>query len=213
MKFTIGQLTFFIICLLVAGFLDFYLGARFGPEIFWGIRVDRLNREILLPSNPLSGELEALLAEEAEKFTFHKVLENTALSPEVVVVEEISKKEVAPPVAPLSAPPVKTTGKKEEPKKEEIKKEETAKEEQTTKEKPKDRLTLRVGSFSDPEQALSVKKAFISRGYSAFVTEVKIAGKGKWYRVHVGQYSSEEEALKNQSQINQTYKIMPLIVK
>ena len=62
MKFTIGQLTFFIICLLVAGFLDFYLGARFGPEIFWGIRVDRLDRERLLPSNPLSGELEALLA-------------------------------------------------------------------------------------------------------------------------------------------------------
>ncbi|MBI2339824.1 MAG: SPOR domain-containing protein [Deltaproteobacteria bacterium] len=209
MKFTPGQITFLIFCLLAALFLDFYLGARFGPEFFWGISLDRLNRESLLPEEASTAELEALLAEETEKTTFHEVLENSAPS---IMTAEGGKGEK------------KGKGKTTKEEKKEVKKETANKEEKTAqpvdpiaqvvaKESPPERYTLQVGSFSDPEQAESIKKAFISRGYSSFVKEVSISGKGKWYRVHVGQFFSEAEALKNQGVINRNYKIMPLVVK
>ncbi|MBI4411208.1 MAG: SPOR domain-containing protein [Deltaproteobacteria bacterium] len=224
MKFTIGQITFFVLCLLIAGFLDFYLGARFGPELFWGIRLDQLGRQSLLPEETSNAELEALLAEEAEKTTFHEVLENNAPTVQVAELKETVPLEVPPNMIVDSIPtiPEKSLKKEEAKKPEEKKVAEVATPPEPTpdpiaqvvaEEVPVYRYTLQVGSFSDSEQAKGVKKAFISRGYSSFIKEVSIPGKGKWYRVHVGKFSSFDAALKNQSQINLNYKIMPLIVK
>lgn len=75
-RFTWGQSFFLVICLLVSGFLSFYLGARFGPEFFWNIRLDRLSRQALLPDEIPEAELEALLKEERSgSSSFHKILE------------------------------------------------------------------------------------------------------------------------------------------
>lgn len=70
-----GQLIVVGIFLSLAGLFSFYLGARFGPEMFWGIKLDHLSFEPLLPEEVTDAELEALLQGENSKTTFHEVLE------------------------------------------------------------------------------------------------------------------------------------------
>ncbi len=80
-RMTIGQAVFVTLCLLVIGFITFYLGARFGPEVFWNIQVDRLAQESLLPSETSEEELLKLLNEESlPKVTFHEELQKNSAS-------------------------------------------------------------------------------------------------------------------------------------
>lgn len=81
LKLTFGQILFGILCLALLGFAFFYLGARFGPELLWGLQLDRFRENQLLPEIPSDHELEALLQEESNKnMIFNKYLEsNTGL--------------------------------------------------------------------------------------------------------------------------------------
>src|SRR3989338_4550807 len=74
-RLTAGQTLFLTASLLVVGFVVFYLGARLGPEIFWGFKVDRLSQQTLLPEEITDEELKALLKEsEMSALTFHDSL-------------------------------------------------------------------------------------------------------------------------------------------
>lgn len=80
-RMTSGQTFFVTLCFLLVSFITFYLGARFGPEIFWNIQVDRINQETLLPSETSEQELALLLKEETvPAVTFHDELQKKVLT-------------------------------------------------------------------------------------------------------------------------------------
>jgi soluble lytic murein transglycosylase len=56
------------------------------------------------------------------------------------------------------------------------------------------RFTIQIASFSEVEQAEEMKEALKSKGYPAFIQRVDLPGKGTWYRVRVGTFSTKEEA-------------------
>lgn len=57
------------------------------------------------------------------------------------------------------------------------------------------RYTLNIASFRDKVNADQLMKELEDKGYDAFLEKTDIPGKGTWYRVAVGRFSSREEAL------------------
>ncbi len=60
---------------------------------------------------------------------------------------------------------------------------------------PTGRYTLNIASFRDKANADRLMKELGDKGYEAFVEKTDIPGKGIWYRVAVGRFSSQGEAL------------------
>jgi hypothetical protein len=54
--------------------------------------------------------------------------------------------------------------------------------------------TLQIGSFSSMIEAKAHMSKFEQAGLSPFLREVILNGKGKWYRIYVGDYSTPSEA-------------------
>ncbi len=59
---------------------------------------------------------------------------------------------------------------------------------------PTGRYTLNIASFKDKGNADRLMKELDDKGYEAFVEKADIPGKGIWYRVAVGRFSSQGEA-------------------
>lgn len=199
-QFSAGQAVFIVMCLVAGGFLDFYFGARFGPEIFWDISLDQPDKPSLLPDEVYSAEIEKMLAEEGEMaVTFHKELEKIEppAKPEVALVKKKAPNKADAPVETIA-----------------VKKEDVL-------EKPADkpalpvnygRYTLKVGSFSSLREAKELEQKFRNAGFSVYVQTVNIPNKGGWYRVHIGHYTTSTEAARNKAMIEKRYGIMPVIV-
>jgi cell division protein FtsN len=58
----------------------------------------------------------------------------------------------------------------------------------------KGKYTIQVGAYKTIEEAKSFAEGFEVRGYSPILNEVKIPGKGLWYRVSVGVFTSRSDA-------------------
>lgn len=56
------------------------------------------------------------------------------------------------------------------------------------------KYTIQLGSYNTVEEAKQFAEGFTVRGYSPIVNEVKIEGKGTWYRVSLGLFNTVEEA-------------------
>ncbi len=56
------------------------------------------------------------------------------------------------------------------------------------------KYTIQLGSYNTTEEAKQFAEGFTVRGYSPIINEVKIDGKGKWYRVSLGLFNTVEEA-------------------
>lgn len=56
------------------------------------------------------------------------------------------------------------------------------------------KFTIQLGSYNTVEEAKQFAEGFTVRGYSPIINEVKIDGKGTWYRVSLGLFASVEEA-------------------
>lgn len=203
-QFTIGQMIFIILCLAAGGFVDFYLGARFGPEMFWGIRIDHLKQQPLLPPDVSDSELEAMLKEESSlPMTFEKKLEEK-LHPakEIAVVKQEDEKKPAAVVKEEKKAEEKTEEKKSAVTEQEVK--------QT--EKPA-RHTLQIGSFSSLKEAQLLQSKFKKHGYSVYINDEEIPGKGMWHRVRLGIYPSREVAEEAAKVLKKNHRISPVIIK
>ncbi len=56
------------------------------------------------------------------------------------------------------------------------------------------KFTIQLGSYNTVEEAKQFAEGFTVRGYSPIINEVKISGKGTWYRVSLGLFNSLEDA-------------------
>lgn len=192
MKFTFGQLFFVVLCLVAALFLDFYLGARFGPEVFWGIDLEKGVHQSLLPDQAAQVELESLLKETAlPALTFHQELENkfrVTFDPaklDQVEVQVVVPEKVLPETPPPSPVPPKVI----------------------------EHYTLQLGSFDSESAALTLQENFNKSGYSARLKAEEIPEKGRAYRVYLGNYTSAEEAEASLKRIQKNHGVVPIIVQ
>lgn len=58
------------------------------------------------------------------------------------------------------------------------------------------KFTIQLGSYNNLEEAKQFAEGFTVRGYNPIINEVKISGKGVWYRVSLGLFNTVEEAKK-----------------
>ena len=58
------------------------------------------------------------------------------------------------------------------------------------------KFTIQLGSYNTMDEAKQFAEGFTVRGYSPIINEVKIAGKGNWYRVSLGLFDNVEAAKK-----------------
>jgi septal ring-binding cell division protein DamX len=56
------------------------------------------------------------------------------------------------------------------------------------------KFTIQLGSYNTVDEAKQFAEGFTVRGYSPIINEVKIEGKGTWYRVSLGVFNTVEEA-------------------
>lgn len=56
------------------------------------------------------------------------------------------------------------------------------------------KYTIQLGSYNTVDEAKQFAEGFTVRGYSPIINEVKIAGKGTWYRVSLGLFNTVDEA-------------------
>lgn len=246
-RLTTGQTFFLTASLLVMGFFVFYLGARLGPEIFWGFKVDRLSQQTLLPEEVTDDELRALLKEsEMSNLTFHESLgKKGVLSTQVEKIdvdvngdvfdeglpdqppqgpkaEKITEKivekkaektvEKTPVVKAVEKPiqkPVAVAQKEEPPVPiQPVVKELLEPEAKPVAQEMAPSLFLQVGSFSSKDQAQALISQFAHHGFQARLVSKAIPGKGEWYRVHVGPYSTTEVSAKRE-EIRSQFGILP----
>lgn len=76
-QLTLGQSLFFTSFLGLIIIVAFYLGAKFGPQVFWGVSLDEIHNASLFPQNSSEEELRNLIATaNSPKLVFHEVLSN-----------------------------------------------------------------------------------------------------------------------------------------
>lgn len=56
------------------------------------------------------------------------------------------------------------------------------------------KFTIQLGSYETMDEAKQFAEGFTIRGYSPIINEVRIEGKGNWYRVSLGLFNSIDEA-------------------
>jgi cell division protein FtsN len=76
---------------------------------------------------------------------------------------------------------------------------------------PTVRYTLQIASYQEKDMAEADVKKMKQHGYAAFVTASEIEGKGTWYRVRLGSFSSRASAEKLQKEIRTKQGITPFI--
>lgn len=114
MKLSISNIFLLIVSGLLLSFCIFYLGARFGPEMFWGINLSEIEHNALLPPEVLDQELQALLKEDSPEMNFQQVLSGKMVKEEITGDMKEPMREEKPIEVKESAPtppvnPVKET--------------------------------------------------------------------------------------------------------
>jgi len=56
------------------------------------------------------------------------------------------------------------------------------------------KFTIQLGSYNTVDEARQFAEGFTVRGYSPIINEVRIEGKGTWYRVSLGLFNTVDEA-------------------
>lgn len=84
---------------------------------------------------------------------------------------------------------------------------------QISAQKPNSKLryTLQIASYQEKEMAEDDIKKMKQQGYAAFIVASDLPGKGTWYRVRLGSFSSKASAEKLQKELRAKAGISPIV--
>lgn len=71
---------------------------------------------------------------------------------------------------------------------------------------------LQVSSFRTRDEADQFAVELRSRGHRAYVTSAEVEGRGIWYRVRIGPFSTQAEAVKYRSEFESKERVVPFVV-
>lgn len=75
------------------------------------------------------------------------------------------------------------------------------------------RFTLQVGSFQDKAEADTFFRGLAGSSYDPYMVEADVPGKGKYFRVRVGGYTSFEEAVAAKSQFEDNQHVIAYVTR
>ncbi len=107
----------------------------------------------------------------------------------VVKKPELEKKEIEAKITP-TPPPIEKQTKLETKKVEPIKKNIAA----LPAIQPGGRYTIQIAAFQKEEEAKQIVTNLKSKGYPAFIKTAEVSGKGTWYRVRIGTFTTRVTA-------------------
>jgi len=174
------QAFFTVLSLLLCFLLTFALGAIMGSKFLTNTRGPLLTssrQHEVIPAPPATdyGSMESRTVSESEgdkvvhEFTFYDTLPKNDDTP-----------------VPKALVPMAERGKNKGSKK--------SKAIPANKEGPPEKYTVQFGSFQQKEKAYALSNKLKKQGYITHVTTTKIEGKGTFYRVRMGSFSTQEEA-------------------
>lgn len=198
-KIELSKLAFVFIILFSLSLLvwSFVIGVWIGTKI----AVKTKEEVALEPSAPVVENVTVPQVTK-ENATLPQPSQTNATVSQPSVEQPSIKKEAAPESTPL-----------QEKKVPEYKRKEVAKLSTEIKKVPISIFTLQIGAFSQKEKAEKIKTLAESKGYEAFIKEIKING-APLYKVYVGKYSTRGEAEKQIPQIAENLGVTnPFIVE
>ena len=68
------------------------------------------------------------------------------------------------------------------------------------------RFAIQVASFQDKDKANLIVDKLTQEGYSAYIITKHLGGKGRWYRVLIGDFTTKEEVVALLEKIQEKYK-------
>ncbi len=198
---TFGQIFFILLTFAFSSLMFFYLGAKFGPAMLSiGDQYDALDVSFL-PDEKQAAEIKKLLKIKKPKFSFYDSLQDSKPSPQI---NEKNNTDQA----------TETTPKKEKPSS--VATKETSKDNSEVLKKEKEvtvKYSLQLGSYSSQKRAERAKAKWKKRGFSSKIVVTSVAGKGKWYRLRLGNYASLDNVLTSQKKIMSKYRQGSQIIK
>lgn len=75
------------------------------------------------------------------------------------------------------------------------------------------RFTLQLSSFRERAEADSFYDKLKTAGFDPYIVEAEVAGKGMWYRVRLGHYSSYEAAIKAKKEFEASQHIIAYVTR
>lgn len=204
-KIEVSRLAFIFIVLFSLSLLvwSFVIGVWIGTKI-----AGKTKEEIALEPSPPVVENVTIPQVAKENATLPPPSETNATvsQPSVEKVPPTEQPSVKKETIPESVP----TQEKKIP---EYKRKEVAKLSTEIKKMPISFFTLQIGAFSQKEKAEKMKSLAETKGYEAFIKEVKINGT-PLYKIYVGKYSTRAEAEKQIPQVSKNLGITnPFIVE
>lgn len=183
-RFTFGQFFTLLVVEIFTLFFIFYLGARFGRDLL-GFEMAKENPSVAqLPGIGSSDPNVIAATNDPEIRALAKDILQATPSPDLKervakLLEEEEKQTGTVQAAPEKAEPAIAY----QPPTAVI---------QTVPSTA--RYSIQVGSYSNVEEAHEKVREWKGRGYDAFMISADIPGKGRWYRIRVGAFTSAEEA-------------------
>ncbi len=74
-------------------------------------------------------------------------------------------------------------------------------------------FTLQLSSFQSKREAKALVTKLNRSGYSPYVIEAKVEGKGRWFRVRLGKYGSYDAAIEAKKQFEQRQKVIAYVTR
>ena len=90
---------------------------------------------------------------------------------------------------------------------------EAKKDEKSKEAKSKGRYTLQISSFQDRAEAEAFVAKITPNGYKPYTIQSEVPGKGTFFRVRLGEYGSNEEALSAKTAFETSQHIIAYVTK
>jgi cell division septation protein DedD len=75
------------------------------------------------------------------------------------------------------------------------------------------KFTLQLSSFQTRGEADAFAADLQKSGYTPYIVSAEVEGKGTWFRVRVGQYASQEDAMSAKSDFESRQKIIAYVTR
>lgn len=235
-RFSSSQITIFLMSMIATGALFFYVGARFGAKIH---RVtDQALSGSLLPDEKMDQEIQQMLALGRQNLKFHQLLQSENPPEEILPKPDptlsldraallkqhdesvkISDTQTSSAISLATAKGKSTsTAKTKSTTTTTVRSTATQTSVETipstqtaTAIKSSARFRLQIGSYSDESKAKADVSLWQKRGFTAKIVKSILPGKGTWYRLHIGGYTTLDEAKLAQGDVMKKYGKSPVI--
>ena len=160
------------------------------------------------------GAVDANLAKRPKPAVGGPLVAPESKKPDTEAAEPAAKPLTLPDPEPAKPEVVKPAPEPEaKPKPDKADDEDEAHDEDEPAKKSRKRFTLQVGSFQDKDEADTFFRTLQGGSYAPYMVEAEVPGKGTYFRVRVGGYTSFDEALEAKSSFEDSQHVIAYVTR